>query len=64
LKSIYDNVEPVQGLIRLPDVFAYLDANPELASINKNVEQRLHDFLIESKEGMSHAGSPDRTTSD
>lgn len=64
LKSIYDNVEPVQGLIELSDVFAYLDANPELASINKNVEQRLHDFLVESKEAISHAGSPDRTTSD
>ena len=64
IKSIYDNVEPTQGIIRLPEVLTYLDANPEKASINVDVEQRLHDFLIESKEAISHAGSQDRATPD
>ncbi len=45
-------------------LLAYLDANPEKASINIDVEQRLHDFLVESKEAISHAGSQDRATPD
>ena len=64
IKSIYDNVEPEQGYIRLPDVFAYLDANPELASTNAEVEQRMFNFLDKRREAISNAGNADRTPSD
>jgi spore coat polysaccharide biosynthesis protein SpsF len=64
VKAIYDNVEPRQGYIRLPDVFAYLDANPALASANRDVEQRMHDYLTSSKEAISNAGHPDGSTPD
>jgi len=60
LKSIYDNVEPKQGYIRLPDVFAYLDANPDVASSNIDVKQTMHDFLKARKEAIANAGLKDR----
>jgi spore coat polysaccharide biosynthesis protein SpsF len=64
LKAIYDNVEPKQGYVQLPDVFGYLDANPETASINSDVEQRMHGFLTSRKEAISNAGPTDRTQGD
>jgi spore coat polysaccharide biosynthesis protein SpsF len=64
LRDIYDNVEPRQGYIRLGDVFDYLDANPELASANKDVEQTMHDFLKARKEAIANAGPADRAPRD
>ena len=64
LKSIYDNVAPVQGFIHLPDVFTYLAAHPEVASLNRDVEQRMHGFLASSKEAIADAGHENRTPRD
>ncbi len=64
IKTIYEKVPPSQGHIRVPDVFAFLDANPGIAAANSGVEQRLEGFLTERKEAISNARHQDRTPPD
>ncbi len=64
LRTIYDSVEPRGGYIRLPDVFAFLDKNIELALTNREVEQKMHEFLNSRKEAIANAGNQDKQPHD